>query len=255
MTEEKLAHHAISEKARSLLWGMLYGAAAVTLLGMLLVRPLRISVEPSPAPSPPAPASTREEASSGRVPSNSSAGAELSGPGAEAIEPEAGQDLTEQDSPDAAAPAAPLDDLGIDTTNPPTPDSAGTLRVSNQTIHAVRIALLPQETAIAAPPAPPNSAAANSDPARNLARNLEFSEAVHWDFAPGEGSLDGLLLSLPDGQQTIQAGDILVAFAQDGSQRYWGPYVVGVTSLPVRQAGSSEWRLTLQVPGRTAPAE
>jgi hypothetical protein len=37
-----------------------------------------------------------------------------------------------------------------------------------------------------------------------------------------------------------------VAFAQDGSRRYWGPYVVGETSSPEWNPQTQEWQLVLQ---------
>jgi len=96
----------------------------------------------------------------------------------------------------------------------------GSLRVSNQTTHPVRVALLPSI-------------------------NTAFQEPVHWDFAPDEGSDRGLRLSLPDGELQVHEGDILVAFAEDGSRRYWGPYVIGKTNLPVWDK-AQEWQLILQ---------
>lgn len=100
----------------------------------------------------------------------------------------------------------------------------GDLRVSNQTTFALRVALLPQQAS----------------------GKAAFGQAVHWDFAPGEGGAKGLILSLPSQNLQLQPGDVLVAFAQDGSRRYWGPYVVGKTSLPVWNAAADEWQLTLQ---------
>jgi hypothetical protein len=100
--------------------------------------------------------------------------------------------------------------------------ATGALRVSNPTQHPVRIALLsrPEDTVKTLP--------------------------VHWDFAPQEGSQTGLLLSLPEQTLDLQPGDILVGFAQDGSRRYWGPYVVGETDLPLWVAEGEEWQLILQ---------
>jgi hypothetical protein len=72
------------------------------------------------------------------------------------------------------------------------------------------------------------------------------NDPVHWDFEPGEGGYQGLILSLPQGDLQLEVGDILVAFAQDGSRRYWGPYVVGETSLPYWNVERSEWQLLLQ---------
>lgn len=106
---------------------------------------------------------------------------------------------------------------------------AGALRVINQTDQPLRVALLTRSAAT-------SSAASKS----------KYSEPVHWDFAPGEGSSEGLLLSLPQGNLKLQKGDILVAFAQDGSRRYWGPYVVGETDAPTLNRKTSEWQLILQ---------
>lgn len=91
----------------------------------------------------------------------------------------------------------------------------GALRVSNQTDRPLRVALLTKEAA--------NSSASKPN----------YEEPVHWDFAPGEGSSQGLILSLPQGDLKLKKGDIVVAFAQDGSCRYWGPYIVGETAAPV----------------------
>lgn len=102
------------------------------------------------------------------------------------------------------------------------------LRVSNQTEQPVRVALLSRQAAVPA------------------AKKTAYKEPVHWDFAPGEGSSQGLILSLPEGDLKLKKGDVLVAFAQDGSRRYWGPYVVGETSLPMWEQQKSEWQLVLQ---------
>ncbi|GAB4460523.1 MAG: hypothetical protein OHK0037_07930 [Elainellaceae cyanobacterium] len=118
----------------------------------------------------------------------------------------------------AAVPAAP------DSPQPATVQ-AGSLRVSNQTDHPVRVALLSRSSE--------NSRSGGS------------GEPVHWDFAPQEGSTKGLLLALPEGEADLQVrtGDVITAFAQDGSRRYWGPYVVGETVYPTWNAASSEWEL------------
>lgn len=106
---------------------------------------------------------------------------------------------------------------------------AGILRVSNHTQHPVRLALRPKLQGI-----------------KQSSNQSEYAEAAHWDFAPGEGGTRGLLLALPDGNLKLNRGDILVAFAQDGSRRYWGPYVVGETPGLIWNAQSSEWQLILQ---------
>ncbi|MGJ5674848.1 MAG: hypothetical protein ACR9NN_14730 [Nostochopsis sp.] len=103
----------------------------------------------------------------------------------------------------------------------------GSLRMSNQTEQSVRLALLARKAEVKS-----NSKENNVVPA-------------HWDFAPGEGSEKGLMLSLPNGSIKIEKGDILVAFAQDGSRRYWGPYVVGETPAPVWNTQKKEWELIL----------
>ncbi len=99
----------------------------------------------------------------------------------------------------------------------------GALRMSNQSDQPVRVVLLAKPRA-----------------------NSPYDEPAHWDFAPGEGSRQGLILSLPNGNLKLKQGDILVAFAQDGSRRYWGPYVVGETAAPIWNSKVSEWQLILQ---------
>jgi hypothetical protein len=116
---------------------------------------------------------------------------------------------------------------------------SGSLRISNQTDHPIRVALLPQQKSTASDPK-----AAVPEP-RSHSGQL-YGEPVQWDFAPQEGSGRGLRLSLPNGDLQIREGDVLVAFAQDGSRRYWGPFVVGKTTLPTWNAGTTEWQLTLQ---------
>ncbi len=123
-------------------------------------------------------------------------------------------DLAETESSDRVPSASVQGDLGA-------------LRVSNRTDHPVRIALLQQ---------PPEG-----EP---------YGEPVHWDFAPGEGSQKGLLLSLPDQTLQVRQGDVLVAFAQDGSRWYWGPYVVGKTTSPTWSDRDREWRSILQLQTR-----
>jgi len=72
-----------------------------------------------------------------------------------------------------------------------------------------------------------------------------YSKPAHWDFAPGEGGGKGLMLSLPEGKLKVKQGDILVVFAQDGSRRYWGPYVAGETASPAWNSKAGEWQLVL----------
>lgn len=98
----------------------------------------------------------------------------------------------------------------------------GNLRVSNPTEHPVRVALL----------------------TRQLPEKT-YGEPAHWDFSPMEGGSQGLKLSLPQANLKLKKGDILVAFAQDGSRLYWGPFVVGETSLPIWNQQQAEWQLVL----------
>jgi hypothetical protein len=69
---------------------------------------------------------------------------------------------------------------------------------------------------------------------------------IHWDFAPREGRLKGLLLALPSETIALDRGDILTAFAQDGSARYWGPYIVGESPQPIWNDKTTEWEVTLE---------
>lgn len=117
----------------------------------------------------------------------------------------------------------------------------GKLRVSNQTNHPVRVALMAQ---VSPPEVTETDVAVDAEV--DQARSPQYQEPVHWDFAPQEGSTRGLLLTLPDSDLTLTKGDILVAFAQDGSRRYWGPYVVGETLLPFWNGETSEWQLVIQ---------
>jgi hypothetical protein len=110
----------------------------------------------------------------------------------------------------------------------------GALRVSNQTEHPIRVALLTR-----LPKAKAAQSARAGDPSA-------YAAPAHWDFAPNEGANRGLLLSLPSVNLKIKKGDILVAFAQDGSRRYWGPYVVGETVSPSWNNQTAEWQLVLQ---------
>lgn len=126
-----------------------------------------------------------------------------------------------------AKPSAAKQELA--QSSPQSPAIPGSLRISNQTEQPLRVALLARSGE--------NSTAANKS---------DYGEPVHWDFAPGEGSSQGLVLSLPEGNLKLSKGDILVVFAQDGSRRYWGPYVVGATDAPIWNQKTSEWQLILR---------
>ncbi|KAI9133250.1 hypothetical protein [Acaryochloris sp. CCMEE 5410] len=103
------------------------------------------------------------------------------------------------------------------------------LRISNQTQYPIRIVL--RSHLNPNHPSPPNMP--------------HFKEPVHWDFAPQEGSIDGLKVSLPSGPMQLYQGDVLMAFALDGSQKYWGPYVVGDTQQPILEKMNAEWHLVI----------
>jgi hypothetical protein len=105
----------------------------------------------------------------------------------------------------------------------------GTLRMSNQTDQPVRLALLARQSVVK-----------DSGGGRT-----NYDIPAHWDFDPKEGSDKGLMLSLPNGNLKLEKGDVLVAFAQDGSRRYWGPYVVGETPSPQWNSQNKEWLLVL----------
>ncbi len=118
--------------------------------------------------------------------------------------------------------------LASPSPKPPRPPKSlpNGLRVSNQSPTAVRVVLLSQQN--------------------TLVKQKPYRPPAHWDFAPNEGSQGGLLLSLPEGNLKLASGDVLVAFALDGSRQYWGPYVVGKTSMPTKVSKSSEWQLKLR---------
>ncbi|HEY9666389.1 MAG TPA: hypothetical protein V6C91_06265 [Coleofasciculaceae cyanobacterium] len=100
----------------------------------------------------------------------------------------------------------------------------GAFRVSNPTEHPIRLALLERQSS-----------------------SKSYGKPAHWDFAPMEGGTQGLILSLPQEPLKLKKGDILVAFAQDGSRLYWGPYVVGETPIPTWNPQKAEWQLVLEL--------
>ncbi len=145
-------------------------------------------------------------------------------------------DAAVSSSAEQIAQAKPLPSVKQETPAESSPQSSdakasisGALRVRNQTEQPLRVALLTQSA---------TNSSATSKP--------KYGEPVHWDFAPGEGSSQGLILSLPEGNLKLHKGDVIVAFAQDGSRRYWGPYVVGETDAPLLNRKTSEWQLILQ---------
>jgi hypothetical protein len=133
-----------------------------------------------------------------------------------------GTDLANQPKSEPI-PTPPEPDAENNSSIPANAKAVGTLRVSNRTEHPVRVALLTKRQA-----------------------KKSYGKPAHWDFAPGEGSGKGLMLSPPDGQLKVKQGDILVVFAQDGSRRYWGPYVAGETASPAWNTKAGEWQLVVQ---------
>lgn len=96
---------------------------------------------------------------------------------------------------------------------------AAPFRVGNRSPHPVRVVLLKRR--------------GNGDPA-------------HWDFAPGEGGSEGLLLSLEEDPLILEPGDVVVSFALDGSRRYWGPNIVGESQAPFWDPMRRIWSMILQ---------
>lgn len=134
------------------------------------------------------------------------------------------------------AMSVPVRGEGLSATPKATPSQnkraqLGRLRVGNFTPYPIRLAVLLKRL----------------DQGNNKAiAGANYEPPAHWDFEPGEGSTKGLIISLPNRSLKLKQGDVLVAFAQDGSRRYWGPYVVGATSNPTWSAGDSEWQLEFQ---------
>lgn len=112
-------------------------------------------------------------------------------------------------------------------TRPNTKDSEniGSLRVGNRTDRSVRIVLLSKITS---------------------QNEWQAIEPLNWDFAPNEGGKEGLLLSLPNYKVAIGKGDVIFAFATDGSRTYWGPNIVGETDAPFWDSQNKEWSMVLQ---------
>lgn len=104
-------------------------------------------------------------------------------------------------------------------------ENIGSLRVGNRTDRSVRIVLLSRITS---------------------QNEWQTIEPLNWDFAPNEGGKEGLLLSLPNYKIAIGKGDVIFAFATDGSRTYWGPNIVGETDAPFWDSQNKEWSMVLQ---------
>ncbi len=104
-------------------------------------------------------------------------------------------------------------------------ESIGSLRVGNRTDRAVRVVLLSRISSL---------------------NEWKAIEPLNWDFAPNEGGKEGLLLSLPNYKVAISRGDVIFAFATDGSRTYWGPNIVGETDAPFWDTQNQQWSMVLQ---------
>ena len=126
-------------------------------------------------------------------------------------------------------------------TEPERPSPSGKLRVSNRSEHPIRLALRLKVEKLQ------NSKYSDKYGNRYGTKlaHLPYEAPAHWDFFAGEGSDRGLLVGLPNRSLNLTRGDIVVAFAQDGSQRYWGPFVVGEVSGPTWNETTQEWKLVL----------
>jgi len=111
----------------------------------------------------------------------------------------------------------------------------GKLRVSNHSEHPIRLALrLKAEKA------------QGDKYNEKVSQPMGYEAPAHWDFFAGEGKDQGLVVALPNRSVYLKKGDVVVAFAQDGSQRYWGPFIVGETDNPVWNDRTNEWKLILK---------
>ncbi|MBD2149688.1 hypothetical protein H6F44_06055 [Pseudanabaena sp. FACHB-1277] len=104
-------------------------------------------------------------------------------------------------------------------------ENIGSLRVGNRTERSVRVVLFSRVTS------------------QNVWQAIE---PLNWDFAPFEGGKEGLILSLPNYKIAIGKGDVIFAFATDGSRSYWGPNIVGETDAPFWDSKNKEWSMVLQ---------
>ncbi|NJK63915.1 MAG: hypothetical protein HC921_15625 [Synechococcaceae cyanobacterium SM2_3_1] len=96
----------------------------------------------------------------------------------------------------------------------------GPLRIGNRTPHPLRLVAL-----------------------LRTGEQVIIPKVAHWDFAPGEGSRSGLLLSLGEDPLHLQAGDIVLGHSLDGTGQYWGPYLLGDSRLPTWSSAQDLWVL------------
>ncbi len=112
---------------------------------------------------------------------------------------------------------------------------SGKLRVSNRSEHPIRLAIRLRA-----------EKAQGDKYNEKVASPLKFDSPAHWDFYAGEGGDRGVVVALPSRAVYLKKGDVVVAFAQDGSQRYWGPFIVGETDNPMWNDRTTEWQLILE---------
>ena len=121
------------------------------------------------------------------------------------------------------------------------PSPSGKLRVSNRSEHPIRLALRLKAEKVQNNKF--NDKYGNKYGEKSA--HSPYEAPAHWDFFAGEGSDRGLVVALPNRSLNLSKGDIVVAFAQDGSQRYWGPFIVGELSGPTWNETTQEWKLVL----------
>ncbi len=116
-------------------------------------------------------------------------------------------------------------------------DSApsGKLRVSNRSEHPLRLALRLKSEKLR-----------GDKYNEKVSQRDRYETPAHWDFYAGEGRDRGLVVALPNRSLHLSKGDVVIAFAQDGSRRYWGPFIVGETDNPIWDPATQEWKLVLE---------
>jgi hypothetical protein len=112
---------------------------------------------------------------------------------------------------------------------------SGKLRVSNRSQHPIRLAMRLKAEKLRGDKY--NEKVANPN---------RYEVPAHWDFYAGEGGDRGLIVALPNRSVHLSKGDVVMAFAQDGSRRYWGPLIVGETDNPIWNPATQEWNLVLE---------
>ncbi len=140
---------------------------------------------------------------------------------AELLEPGVGSPPSVEDDLDQPEPFEPLDPKELNLSDP-VPVRSGPFRVGNRTPFPLRLVTL-----------------------RRSGGGILSPERAHWDFAPGEGGREGLLLSLGEDPLALSTGDVVVAFTLDGTGRYWGPFVAGSTPYPDWDPDVEVWLLPL----------